>query len=353
MAHDALAKREVSITTERARITLATLEAEKETRAALAGFVGEMMKKGTDYGEIPGTDKPTLLKPGAEKLVDLFRCTPKFSLVKAHCKEDFSKGFFKYTFRVQLLQRDSGAVVAEGFGSANSHESRYRWRQGKRKCPACNSDAALNKSKDKPEFYCWAKKGGCGAIFGDKDARIVGQVVGRVPNEDIADLDNTILKMAKKRALVDGAIALARCSDMFTQDVEDLMDMAASFEPAAPPSVPLADAKERATKAVDTAVYGEQGAPKPGASSWLVAFGPHKGTRIDALRDEHLIESVDLANRKLTEQPSARWAKSMRENLALLNVEVLARKLTWSKEPVHLDASNYDNEPPLEPGSNG
>jgi hypothetical protein len=27
--------------------------------------------------------------------------------------------------------------------------------------------------------------------------------------------------MAKKRALVDGAIALARVSDLFTQDVED------------------------------------------------------------------------------------------------------------------------------------
>jgi hypothetical protein len=45
---------------------------------------------------------------------------------------------------------------------------------------------------------------------------------GRVENEDTASLANTILKMAKKRALVDAAIAIARISDLFTQDVEDM-----------------------------------------------------------------------------------------------------------------------------------
>jgi hypothetical protein len=43
---------------------------------------------------------------------------------------------------------------------------------------------------------------------------------------------NTILKMAKKRALVDGAIALARCSDIFTQDIEDIVDYETPATPA-------------------------------------------------------------------------------------------------------------------------
>ena len=34
----------------------------------MVAFVSAEMKKGVDYGKIPGTKKPTLLKAGAEKL---------------------------------------------------------------------------------------------------------------------------------------------------------------------------------------------------------------------------------------------------------------------------------------------
>jgi hypothetical protein len=200
-------------------LTREALKAESEQRQLLAEYVRGQMKEGVDYGKIPGTDKDTLLKPGAEKLVDLFRCTPKFHLVKI--EEDFEKGHFNYVFRVRLYQRDADAVLAEGFGSANSKEGRYRWREAQRKCPNCQKPTIFA-SKLEPGFYCWAKKGGCGAKYKADEARITSQPAGRVENDDVATLANTILKMAKKRALVDGAIALARCSDMFTQDTEDL-----------------------------------------------------------------------------------------------------------------------------------
>ena len=35
-------------------------------------------------------------------------------------------------------------------------------------------------------------------------------------------LDNTVLKMAKKRALVDAALLVGSLSDVFTQDIEDM-----------------------------------------------------------------------------------------------------------------------------------
>jgi hypothetical protein len=209
----------VQTDTPRGILTKQALDAEKEQRQLLAEYVRGQMKEGVDYGKIPGTDKDTLLKPGAEKLVDLFRCTPKFHLVKV--EEDFEKGSFNYIFRVRLYQRSVDAVLAEGYGSANSHEGRYRWREAQRTCPKCGK-AAILVSKFEPGFYCYGKKGGCGAKFGPQDTTITGQQAGRVANDDIATLANTILKMAKKRALVDGAIALARCSDMFTQDVEDM-----------------------------------------------------------------------------------------------------------------------------------
>lgn len=195
-----------------------TLKEQAEIRQVLKEFVQQQMVVDVDYGVIPGTKDKTLLKPGAEKLLDLFRCTPQFELVK--CEEDFDLGFFNYIFRLRLLSRDANEIVAEGFGSANSREGRYRWRNAQPKCPQCGKDTIFA-SKHEPGWYCWAKKGGCGQKFGPQDARIASQPVGRVENDDVATLANTILKMAKKRALVDGAIALARCSDLFTQDVED------------------------------------------------------------------------------------------------------------------------------------
>ena len=44
----------------------------------------------------------------------------------------------------------------------------------------------------------------------------------RVTNPDPADQVNTILKMAKKRAMVDAALSVGRLSEIFTQDVEDM-----------------------------------------------------------------------------------------------------------------------------------
>jgi len=107
-------------------------------------------------------------------------------------------------------------------------------------CPSCTKPTII---KGKEEFgggwICFAKKGGCGQKFPAGAVEIEGQQTGRVQNPDVADTINTVLKMAKKRAHVDAAIALARCSDMFTQDVEDF-DAGQSIESGAvkPQSTP-------------------------------------------------------------------------------------------------------------------
>ena len=44
----------------------------------------------------------------------------------------------------------------------------------------------------------------------------------RIPNPDIADLVNTIQKMAQKRALVAATLIATSASEFFTQDVEDI-----------------------------------------------------------------------------------------------------------------------------------
>ncbi|WPB74439.1 phage recombination protein Bet [Archangium violaceum] len=61
------------------------------------------------------------------------------------------------------------------------------------------------------------------------------------------------------------------------------------------------------------------------SSSVVVAFGPHKGKTASELNDEELAETIDLAHEKLMEQPKAKWARPMRENLAALETEAELR----------------------------
>lgn len=68
---------------------------------------------------------------------------------------------------------------------------------------------------------CFKRKEGCGTKFREGDPVIESQVTGRVPNEDIADQENTVLKMSEKRSLVDGALKLPLASELFIQDLEE------------------------------------------------------------------------------------------------------------------------------------
>jgi phage recombination protein Bet len=65
--------------------------------------------------------------------------------------------------------------------------------------------------------------------------------------------------------------------------------------------------------------------PRPRSSATVVAFGPYKGKTASELSDDELSETIDLAHEKLMEQPRAKWAKAMRENLAALEAETELR----------------------------
>lgn len=188
-------------------------------------FVRQIMKEGVDYGTIPGTDKPTLYKPGAEKLTTFFGLTKRFEIVVKI--EDWTgaqhsgEPFFYYLYRCQLLHGEN--LIAEADGSCNSRESKYRWRKAERVCPVCSAPAII---KGKAEFgggwVCFKKKDGCGAKFPDHDSDITSQIVGRVPNPDVADVVNTLQKMSQKRALIAATLLAVNASEFFTQDMEDL-----------------------------------------------------------------------------------------------------------------------------------
>lgn len=193
---------------------------------ALAVVVRELREKvfvkDQDFGIIPGTGtKPVLLLPGMEKLMRALRLRPLYYLVSE--VQDFDRPLFYFRYECQLVEIETGDVVSSAIGSANSLESKWRWRKAGRACPQCGAEAII---KGKAEYgggwVCFNRKGGCGAKFRDGDASIESQVEGRVPNEDIFDQINTIDKIAQKRALASAIKGAANVSEFFTVDLEDL-----------------------------------------------------------------------------------------------------------------------------------
>lgn len=195
---------------------------------------------GVDYGTIPGSSKPTLLKAGAEKATSFFGLFPRF--VDAEVVNDWTgenhngEPFFYYRRTCNLYR--GNALVASVDGSCNSFEKKYRYRSSERICPDCGK-ATIIKGKEQygGGWLCFGKKGGCGAKFDDNDPAIIDQTVGTVKNPDVADLVNTILKMADKRALVAATLIATGLSEYFTQDIEDYVTGEVTELPAQKPAV--------------------------------------------------------------------------------------------------------------------
>lgn len=189
------------------------------------------MIDGTDYGVVPGTKKPTLLKPGAEKLSVLFQLDVQLSNEKRWGPGDHLTVVSKAT----VFHAPTGSRLGYGEGVCSTRERKYAYRTAKLSCPECSEETVF-KSKQEPGWFCWAKKGGCGAKFGADDKRISGQNLGQVDNPDLPDAWNTVVKMAEKRARVDAVLAVTGASALFTQDVED-QPAAAEPESAAPQGI--------------------------------------------------------------------------------------------------------------------
>jgi len=192
-------------------------------------FVQRILKENFDFGKIPGSSKPSLLKPGAEKLCSFFGLRPSFEITNSiedwMGTEHGGEPLFSYSVKCHLYR--NGQPVGSADASCNSWEVKYRYRQAQRICPTCGATAII---KGKEEYgggwLCFPKKGGCGAKFIDADPSITNQKWGMEKNPDVADLVNTILKMAEKRALVAAVLVTTGASEWFTQDIEEFQNNA-------------------------------------------------------------------------------------------------------------------------------
>lgn len=133
------------------------------------------LDEGSDFGKIKGCgNRLVLFKSGAEKLAFIFGLAPE---IKTQVLE-LAGGHREYTANCTLYNK-AGERVVSCSGLATTMESKYRYRK-------------------------------------------VGYGKERVENPDIADVYNTILKMAEKRALVAAILIATSASSMFTQDLEDM-----------------------------------------------------------------------------------------------------------------------------------
>lgn len=205
----------------------AAIEEAIARRDAINSAMQQLMREGTDYGKIPGTERPTLLQPGAEKLCVIFGIRIKYEVevaIEDFTGENYGATPFFY-YRIRGTATHNGEFLGEGLGSCHLWESRYKWRKGERTCPACGQ-AAIIKGREEygGGWLCFARKGGCGAKFAAGDEKITGQVVGRVINPDLLDGVNTVLKIAIKRAKIASTINATGASEFFTQDLEDTQE---------------------------------------------------------------------------------------------------------------------------------
>ena len=156
-----------------------------------------VMIKGTHYDTLPGCGpKPMLLKPGAEKVLSTFR------IAVDPIVEDLSTSDeARYRVTARGISQQTGLFLGAGIGEASTDEEKFKWQAAV--CPEEYDVTMENRRRIK------FKRSGA-------DVLQVKQI-----RASVADKANTVLKMAKKRALVDLTLTVTAASDIFAQDLDD------------------------------------------------------------------------------------------------------------------------------------
>lgn len=190
-------------------------------KALIQNAMKAAMKDGQHYGKIPGCgDKPSLLQPGAQTILLLFRMCPDYGVETI----DMPNGHRECRVICRLTS-SSGAFLGSGVGSCSTMEAKYRFRPG----PSTLTDKPVPREywdlRTKDPKKAQELLGGPGYAPKKNDDGmwfIAQRSSARVEHDNPADHYNTVLKMAKKRALVDATLTRTAASDIFTQDLEDL-----------------------------------------------------------------------------------------------------------------------------------
>lgn len=332
-----------------------------ERRKLIVRMLREVMQEGTDYGTLPGTPKPMLFKPGAEKLLGLFGLTlaePEL-LEKV---EDWSgadhegEPFFYFSYRMTVLH--GARQVASSIGLCHSREERYR----RRWVPAHEVPRGLDPAEvptrigravewrfaiekaettgpyAKPQEHWDAFKAAIAegtAKFFDKEMGQKGKRAAVeidltkycIPNPDVADLVHTISSMAQKRAIVAAVRWATNASDIFA-----LGETVEAGEEGAPGLSSEVDERDKAQqrKRQDRSQYGTKAPPKAGQADEEDLYGNNQKARTKKLDPVSAIcKAFGESAPADRERPPTDDGLALRERLAGLGLDAdeLARKV--------------------------
>jgi hypothetical protein len=233
-----------------------------------------VMREGEHYGVIPGTGrknpetgkeegKPTLLKPGAEKLCFLFRLAPSYEIIET----DLPGGHKSFQVRCRLHHISSGALVAEGVGICTTQEGKYRYRK-----------EVLKDENDQPIPVP-------GSYWKDRNPEKIGgrqfsvtkqdgkwYIAHRIEHDNPADHYNTVVKMGCKRGLVAATLNATAASDIFTQDLEDIPEEVREEAPRQEARQEPPQARRKPVESEPPRPQEQSNGPTNGHSSTLVGI---------------------------------------------------------------------------------
>ena len=206
----------------------------------LTGQTDEL-KRNTDFGVIANTKRPTLYKPGIEKVAAVAGLMCRWDIVSAIEQYDPNKGaFFHYTVRCDLVKgftlpdgTYNEIVFANGYGSANTAES------------ANGTKSGVNSA-------------------------------------------NSMLKKAQKRAEAQAVLSMGALSGMFTQDIEDETEV--KFKDMVE-QTPTSRINSKQRERIYNVAY-QAGMTNEQAKAWLSAEGYPKSSEITVQQFEQIIEKL-------------------------------------------------------------
>lgn len=196
----------ISVVPQQAVVPWKSTSAIKQRAEAIQNLLREVMNEATegsnwdgDFGKIPGTGgKPSLLKAGSEKILAMFEMAVD-PIVEDLSTEDCRR----YRVTCRIIHAPSGNFLGSGVGECSTDETKYKWKKTYSKPEFDATDPERRKIK-----Y---------SSFKDRNGMTTNKEEMQIRTEP-ADLANTVLKMAKKRAQIDATLTVTGASSMFTQD---------------------------------------------------------------------------------------------------------------------------------------
>lgn len=256
-------------------------------RQIVTDLIEKDMIKGIHYGKIGTSDKDNLLQPGADLILSTLQwhAIPRVLPSSIIDYGDETRApTLRYDVEATIIDNETGEVLSTAIGSCNNREKKYAYRWVQRhdvpsfldpdtllmqQSKLSEPDFAIKKRETagkwgKPEEH-WDKFEAAKKDFeaGKKDGTVVRkqypkdkngrEILGyeivttmyRIPNMEAADIDNTLIKMAFKRARVSATIFGSGSGYRFTSDLEDIEENRRAgespSEPAALPSEAAGD----------------------------------------------------------------------------------------------------------------